>query len=79
MLPLKIAHFRNVEPDQTDFASTFVALNNQFFQILTINFSIDYSVDVLGFVFRRYDDSATGTREVSFSLNFGQVHLVYER
>jgi len=44
-----------------------------------MNLGVDYSVNVLGFVFRRYDDSTTGTREVPFSLKFGQVHLIHQR
>jgi hypothetical protein len=79
MLPLKIVISKNIEPDQADFAFTIVALNNQFFQFLAIHFSIDYSVNVFGFVFRRYNDAATGAWEVPFSLNFGQVNLVHKR
>ncbi len=78
MLPLKIAHFMDIEPDQADFAFALITLNDQFFQVLTINLGIDYSVNVFGFVFRRYDDSATGAWEVPFSLNLGQVHVVHK-
>ena len=79
MLPLKTVHFKNIKPDQADFAFAIVALNNQFFQLLAIHLSIDYSINVFGFVLRGYNDATTGAWKVPFPLNFSQVHLVHKR
>ena len=69
----------NVEPDQSDFAFAPVTLNYEFLEVFASNLGADYYVNVFSFVFRRYDYSTAGAWEISFSLKFSQVHLIYQR
>ncbi len=55
---LGVINIEDKETDQMDSASTIVALDHYFFQSLIFDFYLKNAVDILCFIFRRYDNPA---------------------